>query len=134
MKNKTWEKNSQINISEIKDTPQHIFWLDKFNVSRWNGRYISCCCHEIPNDDPNKNLWKSKIFTSRVYCKGNIFIVCVCVCVHLLVCLCMCLFRLNFWSGWHRNFLVWWYILTISRSSLTTKVIGSRSMSHNGKC
>ena len=37
--------------------------------------------------------------------------------------------------SWHRNFiLVWCYILTISRSSLGIKVIGSRSRSSYGKC
>ena len=30
------------------------------------------------------------------------------------------------------SFLVWWYILTISRSSLSIKVIGSRLRSHSG--
>ena len=31
------------------------------------------------------------------------------------------------------SFLVWWYILTISRSSLSIKVIGSRSRSSHGE-
>ena len=51
---------------------------------------------------------------------------CVCLCVCLCICLCVCLF------GLLNEFLVWWFILTMSRASLIIKVIGSRS-SH-GKC
>ena len=45
------------------------------------------------------------------------------------VCLSVCS-DYNFWTASHRNFiLAWRYILTISRSSLSIKVIGSRSRS-----
>ena len=61
----------------------------------------------------------------------------VCVCVCLSVCLCVCLsvflsvqaitFEL---LNIETSFLVSRYILTISRSSLSIKVIGSRSRSY----
>ena len=90
--------------------------------------------------------------SSRVCGRGTVFVVvvvvvvcvrarlclwlCQSVCVSLSVRLCVsvCL-GYNFWSSWHRNFiLVWWYILTISRSSSSVKVIGSKSRSHIEKC
>ena len=52
-------------------------------------------------------------------------------------CVCVCLFVQTItFEVFHIEtlFLVWWYILTISRSSLSTKVIGSRSRSSHGKC
>ena len=48
---------------------------------------------------------------------GNVFVVYVCVCVGY-----------NFWMSWCKTpFLVWWYILTITKSSPSIKVIRSRS-------
>ena len=56
------------------------------------------------------------IITSRVCGRGNVFVVSVCVeAVDI-----------------ETSFLVWWYILTISRSSLSIKDIGSRSRSSHG--
>ena len=49
--------------------------------------------------------------------------VCVSVCVCESVCVSVCL-AYNFLMPGHRNFiLVWWYILTISRPSLSIKVM-----------
>ena len=68
------------------------------------------------------------VFTSRVCGRGNVFVVSVCVCV--------CSVRAITFEpvDIETSFLVWWYILTISRSSLSIKVIGSRSRSSHGKC
>ena len=60
--------------------------------------------------------------------EGNVSILSVCLCV----CLCVCL---SVWSITFESldietwFLVCWYILTISRSSFSIKVMGSRSRS-----
>ena len=51
----------------------------------------------------------------------------ICLSICLSVCLSVCLFRLYLLNRF--TFLVWRYILTISRSSLSIKVIGSRSRS-----
>ena len=67
--------------------------------------------------------------------EGNIFILSVCVCVSVCVsvslCVCVSVWAITFEClGIETSFLVCWYILTISRSSLSIKVIGSRSRSH----
>ena len=62
---------------------------------------------------------------------------CVCVCVYVCVCVSVCLsvWAITFeWVDIETSFLVWCYILTISRSSLSIKVIGLRSRSSHGKC
>ena len=74
-----------------------------------------------------------EIVTSRVCGTGNVFV--VCVCVSLSVCLSVCLFvrAITFEPvEIETSILVWWYILTISRSSLSIKAIGSRSRSYHG--
>ena len=53
--------------------------------------------------------------------------VCLSVCVS--VCVCVSLQAITFEVDIETLILVWWYILTISRSSLSIKVIGSRSRS-----
>ena len=59
----------------------------------------------------------------------------VCVCVCLCVCLSGSVQTITFeWIDIETSFLVWYYILTISRSSLSIKVIGSRSRSSHRKC
>ena len=66
---------------------------------------------------------------------GNVFsYVCVCVCVSVSVCLCVCVSvflsvqAITFEPfDTETSFLLCRYILTISRSSLSIKVIGSRS-------
>ena len=68
-----------------------------------------------------------KIITARV--RGEVmFSYCLCVC--LSVCLCVCLsVCVSVWAmtfeclDIETSFLVWWYILTISRSSLDTKFV-----------
>ena len=60
--------------------------------------------------------------------EGNVFILCVCVCVCLSV--CESVWAITFEClDIETSFLVWWYILTISRSSVSIKTIGSRSRS-----
>ena len=52
------------------------------------------------------------IFTSRVCCRSNVFVVCVCV----SVCVCLSVQTITFEAvDIETSFLVWWYILTISR-------------------
>ena len=63
---------------------------------------------------------------------------CLCVCVSVSVCLCVCLvvsvLAITFEPvNIETPFLVWCYILIISRSSLSIKVIGSSSRSFHGK-
>ena len=49
------------------------------------------------------------------------------------VCVCMSVYTITFEAvDIDTSFLLGWYILTISKSSLSVKVIGSRS--HSGKC
>ena len=81
------------------------------------------------------------IITSHVCSRGNVLVVHVCVSVCLCVCLSVCLcVSVSVWAitfesvGTETLFLVWWYILTISRLTLSIKVIGSRSRSSHGKC
>ena len=54
--------------------------------------------------------------------------VCVCVCVCLPVCLSVQAITFEA-ADTETSFLVWWYILTISRSSSSAKVIGLMSKS-----
>ena len=62
------------------------------------------------------------LFTSNICSRGNVFIMSVCVCV------CLSVWAITFEPvDIETSFLVWCYILTISRSSLNIKVIGSRS-------
>ena len=71
------------------------------------------------------------IITSRLCGRGNVFIVSVCVCV----CLCPSVWAITFEAvDIETSFLVWWYILTISRSSKSIKVIGLRSRLSHWKC
>ena len=63
------------------------------------------------------------IFTSCVCGRGNVFIVCVSACL----CVCLSIQAITFETvDIEPLFLEWWYILTISRSSFSIKVIGSR--------
>ena len=76
-------------------------------------------------------LENSMFITSRVCGRGNVFVVSVCLCV----CVCLSVWAITFeWVDIETSFLVWCYILTISRSSLSIKAIGSRSRSSHGKC
>ena len=53
--------------------------------------------------------------------------------MYVCVCVCLSVQAITFKGvDIETSFLVWWYILTISRSSLSIKVIGSRSL--HGKC
>ena len=54
--------------------------------------------------------------------EGNVFILSVCLSVSVRAITFECL-------DTETSFLVWWYILTISRSSLSIKVIGLRPRS-----
>ena len=75
------------------------------------------------------------MITSRVSGRGNVFVVSVCLCICLSVCLSVSVRAITFEPvDIETSFLVWWYILTISRSSLSIKVIRSRSRSYHGKC
>ena len=58
-------------------------------------------------------------FTARV-CRKVMFSYCLCVCLSFWTITFECL-------DIETSFLVWWYILTISRSNLSIKVIESRS-------
>ena len=52
------------------------------------------------------------VITSRVCGRGNVFVVSVCLCV----CLCVSVWAITFEPvDIETSFLVWWYILTISR-------------------
>ena len=78
---------------------------------------------------------------------GNVFghvclSVCVSVCLSVCLCVCVCVCLSVFLSvqaitfeplNIETSFLVCRYILTISRSSLSIKVIGSRSRSYEKK-
>ena len=60
----------------------------------------------------------------------SVMSVCLSVCLYLSICVSVCS-GYSFWTTLHRDFiLVCRYILTISRSSLSIKVIGSRSRSY----
>ena len=58
--------------------------------------------------------------------KGNVFILCVCACLSVFVSIRAITFEC---LGIGTSFLVWCYILTISKSSLSIKVTGPRSRS-----
>ena len=59
----------------------------------------------------------------------------ICVSVCLSVFVCVSVRAITFEAvDIKTTLLVWCYILTISRSSLSIKVIGSRSRSSHGKC
>ena len=80
----------------------------------------------------NNNVVQDFITSWRILVLLPPQICCHRVCVSVSVCLylCVCL-GYNFWMSWHRNFIwVWYYILTISRSSSSIKVIGSWSRLH----
>ena len=73
----------------------------------------------------------SDIYRPRMW-EGNVFtlFVCMSVCVSVCLCICVSVQAITFERlDTETSFLVWWYILTISRSSLSTKVKGSRSRS-----
>ena len=75
-----------------------------------NGHVV--CGHEIP----------SQCFLPPAYAVEVMFSSCVCVCV------CLSVRAITFEPvDTETSFLVWCYILTTSRSSLSIKVIGSRS-------
>ena len=60
---------------------------------------------------------------------------CVCVCVCVWLSLCVSVRAITFEQiDIETSFLVWCYILTISRSNLSIKFIGSNSRSSHGKC
>ena len=59
---------------------------------------------------------------------------CLCVCVSVCMSVCVPVCLVLEWVDIETSFLVWCYILTISRSSLSIKVIGSMSRSSHGKC
>ena len=60
--------------------------------------------------------------------RGNVFVVSVSVCVCLCVCVCLSVRTITFEQvNIETSFLVWSYILTMCRSGLSIKVIGSRS-------
>ena len=93
-----------------------------------------CGCDLYSDGFKTKNDSKENCYFQQVILIFCFRRVCVFVCVCLSVCLSVCS-GYNFWTSWHINFiLVWFYILTISRSSLSIKVIGSRSRSSHGKC
>ena len=85
------------------------------------------------------SIRQTSIVQATIYCYhprmrvGNVFgHVCLCPSVCLSVCVSVCLsVQTITFEPLHigTSFLVWWYILTISRSSLSIKVIGSRSRS-----
>ena len=54
----------------------------------------------------------------------------VCLWVCIFLCVRVCVFLRTLW----RNLLVWWYILTIYKLSLSIKIIGSMSTLYLGKC
>ena len=64
------------------------------------------------------------------YAVEVMFSLCVCVCV----CVCLSVQAITFEQvDIETSFLVWCYILTISRSGLSIKIIGSRSRLSHGK-
>ena len=94
--------------------------------------------HAVPAPNISNNYTKKKvkiyrgIFTSRASGRGNVFVVSVSVCVS--VCVSVSVWAITFEQiDIETSFLVWCYILTISRSSLSIKVIESRSRSSHGK-
>ena len=71
-----------------------------------------------------------------MYAVEVMFSSCLCVCVSVCVSIYVCVSvqAITFEPvDIESSLLVWWYILTISRSSLSIKVIGSRSRSSHGK-
>ena len=89
----------------------------------------------VKKDAPSDVKVAFSIFTSRVCGRDNDFVVCVCVCVCVSLSVCLSVQAINFeWVDIETSFVVWCYILTISRSSLSIKVIGSRSRPSHGKC
>ena len=62
--------------------------------------------------------------------EGNVFILCGVVSVSVCLSVCLSVWAITFeWLDIETLFLVWWYMLTISRSSLSIKVIGLKSRS-----
>ena len=64
-------------------------------------------------------------FSPTAYVVEAMFSSCLCVSVSVLSITCE-------WVDIETSFLVWYYILTICRSSLSIKVIGLRSRSSHG--
>ena len=63
------------------------------------------------------------------------FSLCVRACEHVCVCVCVAVWAITFEAvDIETSFLVWWYILTIGRSSSSVEVIGSMSRSYIEKC
>ena len=63
--------------------------------------------------------------------RGNVFVVCVCVCLCLCLCLCVCL-GCNYWTNWHRNFiLVWWYLTKDLRQFWVSRSLGQGHLLEN---
>ena len=95
---------------------------------------------------PSLQMNRNATISSRVYGRGNVFVVSACVSVYLCVCVSVCLYvsgciclsvRAMTFEGVdiETSFSVWCYILTIlTGSSLSIKVIGSKSRSSHGKC
>ena len=102
--------------------------LDTLNVVMLT-LYNACVTH---NNSVYGNCMKFQstshtvVFTSRACGRGNVFVVSVCLCVCVSVCLSVRAITFEAVDK-ETSFLVWWYILTISRSSLSIKVIGARS-------
>ena len=96
-------------------------------------RQLPIICFTLPSgEEQNHGLQRYKfvVVTSRICGRGNVFVMSVCLCV----CVCLSVWAITFDIDIKTSFLVWWYILTISRSSLSIKVIGSRSRSSYRKC
>ena len=86
--------------------------------------YITKLFHECNQFLAIKVAVVRLVITSRVCGRGNVFVMSVCLCV----CVCLSVRAITFERvDIETSFLVWCYILTISRSCLSIKVIGSRS-------
>ena len=69
------------------------------------------------------DIIKVKIITTRV-CGKVMFSYCLCICVSVCVSVCLSVWAITFECfNIETPFLVWYNILTILRSSLSTKVI-----------
>ena len=114
----------KISLFMGKQTSLNVLWeyvyhfLYYFANKYW---FKSISLYKITGNTNNEILLSKHLYHYHCVCsRGNVFVVCVCMFI-------------NFEAvDIEISFLVWWYILTISRSSLSTKVIGSRSQ--NEKC
>ena len=100
-------------------------------VNEWYGYWCNCNMTSYVQDSRGLCIkgMHFLFFTPRVCGRGNVFIVSVCVSV------CLSVQAITFEAvDTEISLLAWWYILTISRSSLSIKVIGSRLRSSHRKC